>query len=96
VEGGGERASIIREGYGGLPQTLAQLRGRRGVECILYVNYRSPPVAAAVKKALHLLGGGGEVTTMLEDRSVEIEAKSLKELRDKVAQLLNQDRTSRP
>jgi hypothetical protein len=73
---------------------LAQLRGRRGVKCILYVNYRSLPVASAVKKALHLLGGGGEVTTMLKDRSDEIEAKSLKELRDKVAQLLNQDRTS--
>ncbi|MCC6014289.1 MAG: hypothetical protein LM564_01120 [Desulfurococcaceae archaeon] len=96
VEGGGERASIIREGYGGLLQMLAQLCRMRGVKCILYVNYQPLPVAATVRKALHLLERGGEVTIMLEDRSVEVKAKSLKELRDKVAQLLSQDRTSRP
>jgi TusA-related sulfurtransferase len=58
------------------------------VKCVLYVNYKPLPVAVAVKKALHLLERGEEVTIMLEDRSVKITAKSLKELRDKIAQLL--------
>jgi sugar/nucleoside kinase (ribokinase family) len=66
---------------------LTQLCRKKGVKCILYINYKPLPVAAAVKKAQHLLERGKVVTIMLEDRSV-ITAKSLKELRDKIAQLL--------
>jgi hypothetical protein len=88
IEGGEGRLPSIREGYGDLVQMLIQLCKKRNVKCILYVNYKPLPVAAAVKKAQHLLERGEEVTIMLEDRSVKITAKSLKELRDKIAQLL--------
>jgi hypothetical protein len=87
LKGGERKLGSIREGYGGLTQMLTQLCRKRGVKCILYVNYKPLPVVAAVKKALHLLERGEVVTIMLEDRSV-ITAKSLKELRDKIAQLL--------
>jgi hypothetical protein len=87
LEGGRRKLESLREGSGDLTQMLTQLCVKRGVKCILYVNYKPLPVAAAVKKALHLLERGEVVNIMLEDRSV-ITAKSLEELRDKIVQLL--------
>jgi hypothetical protein len=83
-----ERLPSIQEGYGNLTKMLTQLCKEKGVKCILYVNYKPLPVAAAVKKALYLLERGEEVTIMTEDRSVKIFAKNLEELRNKITQLL--------
>jgi predicted methyltransferase len=88
AEGDERRASVVRRGVGGLVQMLTQLCRKMSVKCILYVNYKPLPVVAAVKKAQHLLERGEAVTIMLENRSVKITAKSLEELRDKIAQLL--------
>jgi len=45
-----ERLPSIQEGYGNLVKLLIQLCKKKGVKCILYVNYKPLPVAAAVKK----------------------------------------------
>jgi hypothetical protein len=45
-----ERLPSIQEGYGNLTKMLTQLCRKKDVKCILYVNYKPLPVAAAVKK----------------------------------------------
>ena len=86
----GERGiEIIRRGQADLLELLKKLCEKKNLpRCLYYVNGQLLPVAAAVKKIMSLLENNNKVIIMSEYGGMKITASSLKDLREKIIQLL--------
>jgi len=86
----GERGiEIIRRGQADLLELLKKLCEKKNLpRCLYYVNGQLLPVAAAVKKIMSLLENNNKVIIMSEYGGVKITASNLKDLREKIIQLI--------
>jgi len=86
----GERGiEIIRWGQADLLELLKKLCEKKNLpRCLYYVNGQPLPVAAAVKKIMSLLEKYDKIIIMSEYGEVRITASCLKDLREKIIQLL--------
>jgi len=80
---------IIRWGQADLLELLKKLCKKKNLpRCLYYINGQLLPVAAAVKKIMSLLKKNNTIIIMSEYRGIKITASSLKDLREKIIQLL--------
>ncbi len=86
----GEKSiEIIRWGQADLLELLKKLCEKKNLpRCLYYVDGQLLPVAAAVKKIMSLLKKNNTIIIMSEYEGIKITASSLKDLREKIIQLI--------